>query len=254
MICLRSRCPLLEGNLISFKGITTILFDLDGTLRHSIPAGQDIFMDFAESLGLTANTDNRRMIGQWAHQYWANSECLMNDKKTFTTENGGFWQNYAKRQFEVLGISSEQATKWAPKAQDHMRENFNPKDIIADDVYETLQVLKDASYKMGLVTNRSNPVDEYLVEKNLKNYFDFSFYAGEIGSWKPEPEIFQHALRLANAEACETIYVGDNYYADVIGARNVNILPVLLDPDNVFPDADCPVILKIGDLQEHLTK
>ena len=240
--------------MISFEGITTILFDLDGTLRQSIPAGRDIFMDFAASLGLTADTENRRKIGQWAHQYWANSECLMNDKKTFNTENGEFWQNYAKRQFEVLGISSEQAIAWAPEAQVHMRKNFNPDDVIADDVYETLQALKDAPYRLGLVTNRSNPVDEYLIEKGLKNYFDFSFSAGEVGSWKPQPEIFHHALNLAQAEAIETIYVGDNYYADVIGARNVNILPVLLDPDNVFPDADCTVIQSIGELQKPLLK
>ncbi len=232
--------------------ITTVLFDLDGTLRHSVPNGFDLILKYANNLGLEADPDRRRKIGQWTHRYWANSECLLNDKKTFNSENGDFWQNYAKRQFEAFGVTSEQAQAWAPDAHVYMEKNFKPEDNIPEDVYETLQKLKDVNYCLGLVTNRSNPIDEYISEVGLKKYFDFYFTAGEIDSWKPNAKIFQHALNLAQAEAHEAIYVGDNYYADVVGARNANILPVLLDPNEIFPEADCPVIQKIGDLPKLL--
>jgi len=76
--------------------------------------------------------------------------------------------------------------------------------------------------------------------------------AGEIGAWKPHPEIFYYALGLANAKPQEAVYVGDNYYADVKGAFNANIQPVLIDPGNVFPGIDCPVICTIGELNELL--
>ena len=234
------------------EGITTVLFDLDGTLRHHDPNGFDLFLEYAADLGIPIDSGARQKIGQWTHKYWANSECLVNDKKAFNSENGEFWQNYAKRQFEAFGIETEQAFAWAPAAQKFMEKKFRPEDVIYKNVYETLQILKEKPYPLGLVTNRSQPIDEYLNEKGLTEYFDFYFHAGEIDAWKPNPKIFEHALNLANAEANEAIYIGDNYYADVVGARNASIFPVLLDKDGIFPEADCKVIQKIVELQEYL--
>ncbi len=234
------------------KRITTVLFDLDGTLRHHVPNGFDLFLEYAAGLDIHINSDARLRIGQWTHKYWANSECLVNDKKAFNSENGEFWQNYAKRQFEAFGIDTERALAMAPAAQKFMEKNFRPEDVIYDEVYETLQTLKDNHYCLGLVTNRSQPIDEYMDEKELTPYFDFYFHAGEIDAWKPNLKIFQHALNLAKADASQAIYIGDNYYADVLGARNANIMPVLLDKDGVFPEADCLVIHNIFELQENL--
>jgi FMN phosphatase YigB (HAD superfamily) len=39
-----------------------------------------------------------------------------------------------------------------------------------------------------------------------------------------------------------SLYVGDNYYADVVSSRAAGLTPVLLDPERIFPEADCRVI------------
>jgi ribonucleotide monophosphatase NagD (HAD superfamily) len=36
--------------------------------------------------------------------------------------------------------------------------------------------------------------------------------------------------------------VGDNYYADVVGARQAGLEPVLLDVNGLFAEPDCLVI------------
>jgi HAD superfamily hydrolase (TIGR01549 family) len=131
----------------------------------------------------------------------------------------------------------------------HLAENYNPEDVIPEDVFPTLSALREADLTLGLVTNRSNPVDEYLGETGLIDHFDFFFTAGEIGAWKPDPAIFYYGLGLANAKPQEAVYIGDNFYADVVGAKNAKIQPILIDPQDVFPDADCPVIRTIGELQ-----
>ncbi len=51
----------------------------------------------------------------------------------------------------------------------------------------------------------------------------------------------------------QSLYVGDNYYADVVGASRAGLKPVLIDPEGLFPEADCPIICKIGDLPELLS-
>lgn len=67
-------------------------------------------------------------------------------------------------------------------------------------------------------------------------------------SYKPEPGIFEHALKKLDVTAAETVYVGDNYYADVVGARRAGLQPVLYDPNGIFPDADCVTIRSFDDL------
>jgi HAD superfamily hydrolase (TIGR01549 family) len=238
--------------MVSFTGITTVLFDLDGTLRHSIPSGEEMLMDIAARLGAPSDADTRRSAAQWTHNYWAVSECLLIDLKTYDRESEEFWVNYARRQLEAIHVPEKQAEQWAVEIHRTMLESYQPVDTIFDDVFPTLGALCKGGYTLGLVTNRHSPIDEYLESVGLTEHLDFWFTAGEIGAWKPKPEIFTYALGQANAKPSQAVYVGDNYYADVVGARSAHIQPILLDSSNVFPDADCPVIKAIGDIPELL--
>jgi FMN phosphatase YigB (HAD superfamily) len=69
-----------------------------------------------------------------------------------------------------------------------------------------------------------------------------------VNSYKPEPGLFEHAVKLANVTAREAVYVGDNYFADVVGARRAGLTPVLVDPRGVFPEADCITIKTFDEL------
>jgi FMN phosphatase YigB (HAD superfamily) len=51
-----------------------------------------------------------------------------------------------------------------------------------------------------------------------------------------------------NLSPKEAIYVGDNYYADVVGARRAGLQPVLYDPIGIFPDPDCATIKSFDEL------
>jgi putative hydrolase of the HAD superfamily len=100
-----------------------------------------------------------------------------------------------------------------------------------------------------LLTNRTDPVDDYLAEIGLLDYLDFHLAAGQVGVWKPDPEIFYYSMGLGRSLPSQTVYIGDNYYADIIGAKNAGLSPVLIDRERIFPDADCPVIYEIGELE-----
>ena len=230
----------------------TILFDLDGTLRESIPGGDRFMLDHAASLGVECSPECVMNTRQWAHQYWANSECLMLDEKTYGRGEAAFWENYARRTLESIGAPAEQVEKLSPLLHAHMSEHYQPQDFIPEDVIPTLIKLREAGLTLGLLTNRSNPVDEYLSRVGLAEHLDFFIAAGEIGIWKPEPEIFYYSLGAARAVPSRTIYIGDNYYADIIGARRAGITPILIDREGIFPNADCLMINEIGDLLEVL--
>ena len=100
---------------------------------------------------------------------------------------------------------------------------------------------------MGLVSNRSNSIETEVKELGLDSHFDFYFTSGDVKSAKPDPEIFEHALYLAE-KLDISAYIGDNYYTDILGAQNAGIYPILYDPRYIFPDVVCQKITKIGDL------
>jgi len=225
-----------------------IVFDLDGTLRHNQPPSLHTFIDHAVRLGVPDGGEKRRRAARWTHYYWAQSDELLEDVQEFVEMDEPFWTHYARRSLLALDCSPDCAHELAPQMVRHMDTTYQPEDIILPDVPETLGALQRAGYRLAVLSNRSQPCDEYLEEIGLAGYFETALVAGQVGSWKPDPGIFRHILAHMGAAAGDTLYVGDNYYADVVGAQRAGVQPLLLDPEQVFPDAECPVIEAIGDL------
>jgi putative hydrolase of the HAD superfamily len=87
----------------------------------------------------------------------------------------------------------------------------------------------------------------------MEGHFKFSLAGGEVNSFKPDKVIFERALELAGTPAFETMYVGDNYFADILGARCAGLTPVLYDPVSLFLEPGCAVIKSFGELLELLS-
>jgi putative hydrolase of the HAD superfamily len=103
-----------------------------------------------------------------------------------------------------------------------------------------------------MLSNRSQTYEEELETLGLAGYFEFALAAGEVDVWKPDPWIFRYALNRLGTQPGETLYIGDNYYADVIGAQRAGLEPILVDPSGVFPEVECTVIHNISELCELL--
>jgi len=228
--------------------IKAIFFDLDGTLRHSIPAGGDVFTDYVLTLGLQINQEGRLRAMRWEHLYWANSVDLRDDLVAHSGETENFWVEYSRRRLVALGASPDWAMELAPKTSAHMGEVYKPESIVPEDVRRVLPELKQAGYIMAVISNRDKPFQETLETHGLSEFFSFSLAGGEVDVFKPEPGIFEHALKRVDVTAPEAVYVGDNYYADVIGSRRAGLRPVLYDPKGIFPEADCATIKSFDEL------
>jgi putative hydrolase of the HAD superfamily len=129
-----------------------------------------------------------------------------------------------------------------------MGEAYKPQSIIPDDVRQTLTELQQAGYLMAVLSNRDKPFQEVLVSHGISEFFSFSVAGGEVDSYKPNPGLFEYALNHVGLAPDEAIYVGDNYFADVIGSRRAGLRPVLFDPDGIFPEADCTTIRSFNEL------
>jgi HAD superfamily hydrolase (TIGR01549 family) len=221
--------------------IRAIFYDLDGTLRMNVPNGWRAFTEFACELGLNFTPDDQLRVARWEHYYFAESPEILEDRVSFP-DNPSFWANFGYRQLIVLGATPRQAAEFAPRLTQHMTEAYHPADVIPDDLIETLRILKQQGYILGVLSNRNESYSAYLVERGLSEFFSLAIFAGEAGVYKPNPGAFHYLLEKAGVLAGESIYVGDNYYADVVGAREAGMSPILLDVNSLFDDPGCPII------------
>jgi HAD superfamily hydrolase (TIGR01549 family) len=92
-----------------------------------------------------------------------------------------------------------------------------------------LQALKP-HYRIGVVTNnRTEEQVEKLQFLEMTNLVDVLITSEEVGVPKPDPRIFQVALQRLGAQPAETVLVGDNWPADVLGSLAVGIRPLWLN-------------------------
>ena len=66
-------------------------------------------------------------------------------------------------------------------------------------------------------------IDTRLYCINIDHYFRTVTNSEMVGVKKPNPKIFSHALQMARAEKNNSVMIGDNYEADILGALNFGL-------------------------------
>lgn len=233
---------------LTVKQIKAVLFDLDGTLRLTTPASTNVFSDCVQNMGVQPSAEDHLRAERWEHFYFANSPDIQTDSETYKNDQKGFWVNFTRRRLVALGLQQQRALELAPQISDCMGEKYKPQPYLPDGIHVLLDHLRESGYMLGVVSNREEPFHKELQELGIQDYFRFTLAGGEVQSFKPDSRIFERALEMAGTSPHETVYVGDNYFADVVGSLRAGLKPVLFDPNLLFPDAECDVIRSFKEL------
>ena len=229
--------------------IDTILFDFDGTLAFHEPDSFDVISAFCADIGQPLGAEAERRGRRMRHQYFLDPAIR---EQLAGLSTGEFWRHFNRHTleaFEIEGDLDRLAAEVTSRFDNLKLEYYCP-----DDGCQTLAELGARGYRLGLLTNREN-VDRLhvLVEQlHLLDYFDLILASGKVGIQKPDPGIFAIALERMGADAGTSLYVGDNYWADVVGAQRAGLTPVLFDPYHLFPEADCRILERLDDLLDWL--
>ena len=126
--------------------------------------------------------------------------------------------------------------------------------ILYDDAVPTLQRLRDAGFKLAIVSNWDTPLDPLTERLGISDYFDaiVASHDARVRSEKPDPHIFNYALAAVGVVPEETVHIGDTYGADIVGAQGVGIRPILLDRDNTQTGRWDETIQSLTELPEML--
>jgi putative hydrolase of the HAD superfamily len=96
---------------------------------------------------------------------------------------------------------------------------------------ETLTGLQKDGYEMHIITNGFKEIQDIkLTNSGIRDFFDVVLCSEDVGKSKPAREVFTEALDRANAKQDESVMIGDNLHADVLGAERSGISGVLFDP------------------------
>jgi putative hydrolase of the HAD superfamily len=230
--------------------IKAVFFDFYNTLATHHPPREEAWVNACREFGIELDAKTLFNSLPAADMYWRNEESRLPIDKRTMEEKIELYTEYATRILHEAGaeVSREIALQIMAKLRGHKWE-FK----VYDDALPTLKELKNHSLIIGLVSNVAKDMEPTYSELGIQPYLDFKVTSAEVGYDKPRPEIFMAALKKAQVKPEESIFVGDQYHLDIVGARGVGIKGILIDRNNYSPEVtDCPRILSLTEITQYI--
>ena len=230
--------------------ITTVFFDLYGTLAGFKPSRYEVQSEALADFGISVTPDGILRGYYLADAFMAQQNATKPVRNLPREEYRAFFAEYERRVLRGAGVevSHEQALEiWRRiRRIDYGLAPF-------DDTIPALEACRRMGLTVGLISNMNQNGDELADSLGLLPYLDFSITSHEVGAEKPDPLIFERALERADARPESAVHVGDQLTSDVAGALNVGINAVLLDRDGNHKDYKAqPRIADLSELPELL--
>ena len=224
--------------------IKHVFFDLDHTLwdfeTNSGKTFEFILQKNNIKINLNKFLEIYRPINQ---QYWK----LYREEKISKSE---LRYGRLKNAFDKLDYNIEDSViNLLSKEYIDFLSNYN---ALFDDTIKILEYL-NSKYVLHIITNGFDEIQSLKLEKSgIRKYFNKIITSESVGVKKPNPKIFNHALKITNAISDESIMIGDNIEADVLGAMKVGMRAIHYNFDNQINNHNIISINKLIELKQHL--
>jgi putative hydrolase of the HAD superfamily len=208
------------------KRFNALLFDLGGTLIYSDASWPEVMQ-----------AANQELVAQLQRQ------GLQLDAEQFAAEfRSRLEEYYAQRDSEFIEYTT--ALILRTLLADHGHSQVTPemlrpalKSLYAvsqahwkpeADALPTLEMLHQAGYRMAIISNAGDDDDVQTLVDNagIRNYFDFVLTSAACGIRKPNPRIFELALKRWGISHKRAAMVGDTLGADILGANNAGVYSI----------------------------
>lgn len=199
------------------KKYTHIFFDLDNTLwdfkTNSRHAMQVTFISLSISNAGVNFNQFFEIYSEYNHDLWTAYRKKEIGKKELIIRR--FQQTFDA--LHIKGVDPQEMNDLY--LVEMAKQNF-----LMEGAFEILDYLKAKRYKLFIITNGFREVQhEKMRSSGLTSYFEKVFISEEIKTPKPGREIFEHAIKSANAKKTKSIMVGDDWEVDIIGALHFGI-------------------------------
>jgi putative hydrolase of the HAD superfamily len=107
-------------------------------------------------------------------------------------------------------------------------------------------------YAIAVISNADGRIGAVLRRCGIADCFQAVTDSGVVGHEKPHRAIFEAALAAMKAEAAESLYVGDVYSVDYVGASNAGMEALLFDVSGAYRGRELPRVESLPELEEWL--
>ncbi|MFL6439171.1 MAG: HAD family hydrolase [Terriglobales bacterium] len=208
--------------------IDVVFFDVGNTL---------LFPDHDKTLAPLWNRDIRPTEAQlYAAERVARLEMDRIVAQTRKVDQQ-YWETYFSQLLSELGVADLSITRelveLARTSSNWSRMRVGTKEVLA---------ATKRKYRLGVISNSDGHMAERLETVGLGEFFEHVIDSGNVGHEKPAPQIFQAALAAMSVAAESTVYIGDIYSIDYLGAQNVGMHSVLMDIAGAYISKSLPRI------------
>jgi len=194
-----------------------IFFDLDDTLWAFSDNSRDTFEEVYQKYNFDVYFDS------FEHYY-----------TLYQTRNLELWEEYAEGKvtkeelneqrflypLQAVGIDNQELSK---QFSTDFFALVPTKEKLMPHAKEILEYLRP-KYNLYIISNGFRELQSKKMEASgIDHYFKKIVLSEDIGVMKPYPEIFHFALSATQSELRDSIMIGDNWKADVTGAKGVKM-------------------------------
>ncbi|MFW9810625.1 MAG: HAD family hydrolase [Candidatus Thorarchaeota archaeon] len=203
-----------------------VIFDLDSTLtdthRYPIIATEWLLV----KSGVTSEQEIASYVRHLVTRYREAIQAIV--------EGAPF-----RSPFDIIRTAMEQSLEdfnlnTDQKIVDEATQRFKSLHIELSTVYsgvtELLDSLLGKGKALGVISNSFIGHANIILKKlELDHYFSSVIDCGDVQGFKPMSSLFLRVARDLDVEASKSIYVGDEYYADMVGAKGVGMTTIWIN-------------------------
>lgn len=202
-----------------------IFFDLDHTL-----------IDTRKQYKLGMQQTVQQLYGQSAPETFI---------PAFMAHHARLWSQYDKREITMTELRRERFLRaWRELGVERTPEDAEVFQTAYNTTFETTLFTFDETldlvqtlakhHQLGIITNGSPDMQDYKMQiTHLSGYFvpEAVTISELVGMAKPHPSVYQSACQQLGVEPANTVMIGDNYAADVEGAKVFGMNAIWYVPD-----------------------
>ena len=152
--------------------------------------------------------------------------------------------------FMFFGIDDQELSQ---KFETNFLDEIISNNELVEGAFELLEYLADKKYRLHILSNGFEEVTYRKCElSGIKNYFETITSADEINIRKPQPEIFEYALKKSGALKENSIIVGDDWIADVEGGLAFGMDAIFFDRFNDDFETEVKTVKKLEEIRAFL--
>jgi len=232
-----------------FKNIEGILLDVGDTLSKPTSGHWFITPNFKSILikyGIPhPERENLHQAIAVSMEYLENNHYVITEQEEFNQ-----FKKFYRIVLNQLGISNLSNSALEELADDMVYND--DKFVLFPDVYHEIEYLFNRGFILGILSDTWPSMERIFINHDLRRFFKAFIISSKIGCYKPQKQIFRHAINEISLPANKLIFI-DDALENIKAAKQIGLHALLIDRYGNCESKSDPCIRDLRELRKLLS-